>query len=388
MKPSKEIKILSLSFLFIFLGFAGVQQYLTSFFSEAGIAEVGFRSLILIYLFFILFNPLAAVFASKYGGKKSMLIGSIFYFIFIFFLLSKSPYLIYLISVFLGIGASLLWTGQNSFLIRASDEKSYGKNSGFFTSLQSFGSAVGVVLLGFLIGKFLFKLPILFFSFFPLMGFLLLFTLKDLKKEEKISNNFRLIKKSILSLTALRLASIYFAVQFIFGLVIGIIPIEIKNIFGAPCVGILSSLFYILPFLFSYYLGGLSDIIGRKKMIILSFFLIIVGLFSFIFSNHGFFLILGIILLAINSAIMRPVTAAFIGDISNSKNLEFITALFWMVQTIGVITALLISQLFIYEIKTIYLISIFVILISLVIILPLFRLKIEKIKEKLSQEIY
>ena len=111
---SKEVKLLSLSFLLIFLGFNGVQQYITTFFSDIGAIDLGFQSLILIYLFFILFYPLSALFVSKYGAKRCMIISSVFYSIFILSLLSKSTVLIYFSSSLLGIAASLLWTGQNS----------------------------------------------------------------------------------------------------------------------------------------------------------------------------------------------------------------------------------------------------------------------------------
>ncbi|MCK5176971.1 MAG: MFS transporter, partial [Candidatus Aenigmarchaeota archaeon] len=178
---SKEVKILSLSFFLIFLGFNGVQQYITVFFSDTGLIDLGFYSLILIYLCFTLSEPLSAVFVSKYGAKKCMIISSIFYSLFIISLLSKSVALIYLCSALLGIAASLLWTGQNSYLIRASDKKHYGENAGFFNSLQSLGSALGVFILGFLISVFLFDLSFLFFSIIPMLGFLLLFKLKDLK---------------------------------------------------------------------------------------------------------------------------------------------------------------------------------------------------------------
>lgn len=383
---SKQVKMLSLSFLLIFLGFNGIQQYITPFFSEAGMIDVGFRSLILIYLFFLLFDPLSAVFVSRYGAKKSMIIASIFYSLFIISLLSKSPYLIYLTSMLLGIAASLLWTGQNSFLIRVSDKKYYGENSGFFSSLQSLGSALGALFLGFLIAKFLFKIPFLLFSFFPLIGLLLLFNLRDVRAEQKL-DRFKLLRKSITSITALRLSSIYFSVHFIYGLVIGIIPIEIKNVLGLYYIGVLSSLFYILPILLSYFWGKLSDTKGRKKMIILSYILIIVGLLSLSVSGRAIFLILGIILLALTWTIIKPITYALVGDVSTEQNLEFLTALFWMVQGIGTVSALLLSQVFKSEPKVIYLVSIFVVAASLLILLPLLKLKIEKIKEKLSQEV-
>ena len=383
---SREIKILSLAFLLMFFGFNGVQQYVTTYFSEAELFKVGFRSLILIYLFFTLFDPLSAILVSKYGAKKCMILGSLFYSLFILSLLTKSIFLIYFASALLGIAASFLWTGQNSYLIRASDEKSYGANAGFFSSLQSLGSALGVLILGVLIGKFLFKIPFLIFSIFPIIGLLVISKIKDLKVEEKI-NRFKLIKKSILSKTALRLSTFWFALQFTYGLTIGVIPIEIKNILGVSFIGVLSSLFYISPIFFSYFLGRLSDIMGRGKMIILSYALVIIGLISLYFSNISIFLIAGVILLALNISLMRPISYALVGDVSTKNNLEFLTALFWMVQNVGVVSALFLSQIFQAEIRTLYLISILVMVISLMILLPLLRLGIETIKERISEEV-
>ena len=76
---NRDVKLLSVSFLLIFLGFNGVQQYVTTFFSDIGAVDLGFQSLILIYLFFILFDPLSALFVSKHGGKKCMIVSSIFF---------------------------------------------------------------------------------------------------------------------------------------------------------------------------------------------------------------------------------------------------------------------------------------------------------------------
>ena len=383
---SKDVKLLSLSFLFIFLGFNGVQQYLTTFFSNNGAINLGFQSLILIYLFFILFDPLSALFVSKYGAKRCMIISSIFYSLFIISLLSQSAIFIYISSSLLGIAASLLWTGQNSYLIRASDKRYYGTNAGFFNSFQSLGSAAGVLILGVFISIFLFNTSFLIFSIFPILGFLLLFGLRDLKQKQEI-NHFRLIKKSITSITALKLSSLWFAINFVHGLVIGIIPLEIKNTLGISYIGILSSLFYILPIFLSYHFGKLSDIKGRKSMIIFSYVLLVISLIFLSFSSQAIFLILGILLLALNWSITKPITSALVGDVTTEDNLEFLTALFWMVQNIGVVSALLLSQMFKLEVMTLYFISIIIVISSLIILLPLLGLGTEKIREKISQEV-
>lgn len=384
---NKEIKLLSLGFLLIFLGFNGVQQYITTFFSDIGLINLGFQSLILIYLFFTLFGPFSSIFVSKYGAKKCIIFSSIFYFLFIISLLSKSVILIYISSSLLGIAASLLWTGQNSYLIRASDKHTYGKNSGFFNSFFSLGSALGIFILGFLISKILFNKSFLIYSIFPIIGIIFLFKLKNLKAEPK-TNYFKLIKKSLTSKNALRLASIWFVVNFVYGLIIGIIPLEIKKSLGIPYIGILSSLFYIVPIFLSYSFGKFSDIKGRKKIILFSYGLLIIGLLSLCFSQYTFlFLIFGIILLALNWAIIKPITLALVGDVTTENNLEVLTALFWMFQNIGIVSALILSYFLKVKVINIYIISIIIITASLIILLPLFKLSTEKIKEKISQEV-
>jgi len=385
---SKEVKILSIAFLFIFLGFNGVQQYLTAYFSEIKLPNVGFNSLVLIYLFFLIFEPLSAIIISKYGAKKCMILGSLFYFLFIISLLNPSVIITYLTSALLGIAASLLWTGQTSYLIRVSEEKSYGASTGFFSSFQSFGSAIGVFTSGILIARFLFKTSFLIFSFFPLLGLLLLLFLRDLKVKEEAKGikGLGLIKKLFLSKTALKLSIFGFSLQFIYGLVIGIIPIEINKFISLPFVGFLSSMFYILPIISSYFLGRLSDIIGRVKMISISFYLVILGLIVLFFSSSTIYLIIGIFLIALYRSISFPLGLALVGDVASKENIDFLTAFFWMFTGMGVVSALLISNLF-QSAKIIYLTSIIIILISIKILTPLLRSGIQNIKTKIAEEL-
>src|SRR3989344_2174436 len=137
-----------------------------------------------------------------------MLVGSTIYSLFILSLLSKNILLVYFASSLLGIAAALLWTGQNSYLIRVSNQKSYG------------------TALGFLIAKFHYEIPLLWYSFLPLAGFLFLTGLTDLKVKQQTSQ-FKLAAKFLTNIIPLRLSIFYFAFSFINGLVFGIIPIDI-----------------------------------------------------------------------------------------------------------------------------------------------------------------
>lgn len=378
----RQIKILSLAFLLIFLGFNGVQQYITVYFSQDGFIKVGFYSLILIYLFFIFGEPIAAVLISKYGAKKSLLFSSPFYSIFILSLFLKSIPFLYFTSILLGIAGAFLWTAQTVYLVRQSREDSYGENSGFFTSLQSFGSALSVFALGFLISRFSFKGPFLLFSLFPIFGFLLFWGLKEIKEKSDFSR-LEMLKKAAYSKTALKLSPFFFSSSFVFGLTIGIIPIQIEKELGITFVGILSSLFFVLPVFASYFFGYVSDIKGRGPLIFVSYVLLFLGLFLTSFES-SVFLILGILLLAINSALLRPVGMALMGDISTKENLEFLTAIFSVFQVLGIVLALLISAHF--SIKMIYLISIAVTVVSFLFVLPLLGLGSQEIKEKIAGE--
>lgn len=382
----REIKILSIGFLLIFFGFGGVERYVTQFFSDRGMIDAGFNSLILIYVFFTLSDPYSAVFVSRLGAKKCMVLGSIFYIAYILSLLSNSPATIYLASVLLGIGASLLWTGQSTYLVRASKSESYGKNSGFYSTLQSLGLGIGILTLGFLTSRVSFEKAFLLFSIFPLAGLIVLSRLRGFRAE-KNQNHFRLMKKSLSSKTALKLSALWFAVNFGNGLTLGALPLQIKNLLGAPFIGILSSMFFIAPVLFSFFFGKLSDSAGRKNVIALALALLLAS-FASLYFQTATTLVAGIALYSLNSAIIRPASYALIGDISTRKNLAFIAALFWTAQNIGTVAALALSRLLNLDILHIYSISIIVVIMcSYLVLSTLAGLRTGEIRARISREI-
>jgi len=385
-KVNKQILWLSLGFFFIFLGYNAVQQYVTSYFSETDISKIGFQSLIIVYLFYLLSGPLSAVYVSKYGAKKCMILGSLTYSLFIFILPFLNITLLWIASIILGIGASLLWTGQNSYLVRASDEKEYGANSGLFSTILTLGSTAGLLLLSFLIARFSFKISFFWYSLFPLAALFFLGRLEDIKTKE-VKNQLTLIKKSIKSSSALRLTVFFFSFSFIFGLVIGIIPIDIKNTLSLNYVGPLTSVFWIMPILFSYISGKGSDITGRKRMIFVSYVLGALGLLTLYFaqSQSVLLLTLGVVLLSITYAIFRPIGFAFIGDVANEDNLVSLTAFFGMAQNVGVLAALLISSLILPVAS--YIIATTVLLLSVAILFPILKVDLKEVRLRLAKEI-
>ncbi len=385
-KVSRDVKIVSIAFLLIFFGFGGIQQYVTVFFSGMGFVDLGFQSLILIYLFFAVSEPMSAVVVSRFGAKRCMAMSTIFYSLYGLLLLTKVVFLVYLGSVLIGISASMLWTGAKSYVIRASDRSLYGTNAGFFGAMKSLGGGSGVFALGFVISSLMFDLSFLIFSMFPLLGLLMLLMIKDLRGGQGI-NRFRLIRKSLTSITLLRLSAMWFSVYFVTGLIIGIIPMQIKDTMSVSYVGILSSLFFILPVFLSYHSGRLSDMRGRLVMISASYAMLIIGFALLPMSSIPVFLVAGIVMVALSRVAILPAMDALNGDIATGENLEFLTAAFWMIQNIGVVSALIISQIFMSDIANIYTISIIVTLVSVGIFLPLLRKGTEGLREQILREV-
>ena len=383
----KEIKILSLSFFIIFFAYNGIQQFLTAYFSELNVVKVGFWSLILIYLFLLITNFFSGFIVSKFGVKKCLVFGSLFYSLFIFTLVTKIPPFIYLASALLGFGASILWTAQGTFLVRASEQQYYGKNSGFFNTIFQMGSVLGIIIFSILIVKFSFKSPLLIFGTFTLIASIVFLMLKNVEpKVIDSKNRFRIFKKVFTNSTALKFSLIWFSFSLIIASVSGQFPLEIKKYFGLGSIGFITPIFYFLPIIFSYYIGKTSDIKGRKLFLILAYIFALLGLSLFIiqiqFGLSKIFFILSFLLISLGFALFAPLRYALLGDISSDSNLEYLTALSLSAMNSGYVIVFLLNM-YLPAIFS-YLIPFFIILSSLIIILPILKLNINTIKEKIN----
>jgi len=380
---SRNVKQLAIAFMFIFFGYNAVQQYVTVFFSEYGNVNAGFITLILIYGFFMVGNLISPLVVNRLGSRISMILGGATYAVFILSLQFGTFY-VYPAAILIGIGAGILWTGQNNYLISNSKKEVYGASSGLFTTTMALGMALGSSIIGAL--SYLFALQNLFLLFAagPLIGIIIIMFMKK-GKPDNIPNPIKYIKRSLMSITVIRLSVIGFAFSFAQGLVMGIMPIKIAEIMGIQYVGILAMLFFIGPVSLSYVTGWLSDKLGRKKLLIYSFIPLLLGLILAYFAKTGFALVASIILLTINRGALMPLRFALIGDISNHQNINNVTAVFNMMNTLAVTLALLISMVVISDM--IYIYSSIIVLLSLFIIAPVFALPMEKIKARLSSEV-
>ncbi|XP_078692786.1 UNC93-like protein MFSD11 [Branchiostoma floridae x Branchiostoma belcheri] len=137
-----NVVILGLSFMFIFTAFntAGmIEETVIQSVQEEGKFDggSGYISLAIIYTVFAMANWGAPSVVSVCGPRNSMVIGAVMYCLFIAVFIYPMVWALYVGSVLLGLGASILWTGEGSYLTLNSTPETIGRNSGLFWALQT-----------------------------------------------------------------------------------------------------------------------------------------------------------------------------------------------------------------------------------------------------------
>ena len=140
-----------------------------------------------------------------------------------------------------------------------------------------------------------------------------------------------------------------------------------------------------MPVLLSYGLGKLSDVRGRKALLLVAFLISFLGLVALYFSHDALPLIVGVILVALYFSIVSPMTLALVGDVSTKKNLEYLTSFFWMVQNVGVVSALILSTFI--QTRAVYLVSIATLSLCLLIVFPLLKAGFQHVKQRIALEV-
>ncbi|XP_026812896.1 UNC93-like protein MFSD11 [Rhopalosiphum maidis] len=145
-----NISILGLGFMFVFTSFLTVSNIektvLKSIEKEdPSFTGDGYTSLCIIYGVFALCSWLAPAIIGMIGSRKAIYLGSISYVTFLLPFFWPSNILLYTMSVFLGFGASIIWTGQATYLTLNSDDKTISRNSGIFWAMSKISICIGNV---------------------------------------------------------------------------------------------------------------------------------------------------------------------------------------------------------------------------------------------------
>lgn len=384
-RKTLDVRFLGLAFFLIFIGYSGVQHYVTPYFAGTGNSNIGFESLLFIYGFFVIASPSAARFISDRGAKHAMMLAAVFYSLFIVSLLTGSKLMLYISSALLGSAAAFLWNGHSIYALRSSGSAHFGRTFGFLESVKAVGSALSPLILAIAISKYSFTAAFIVFSLAPLLGILALSRLSDVRSDHSLHHS-KFMGAGFRSPAMMRLSIFWFSLSFVFGLAIGVMPIDIVREFDLFYLGVIQTATYGLSILLGYFFGNASDHIGRVRSILFIYATLSAGL-MFLTLPGPIFLLIGVTLAVLTSSMSKSVSGALVGDTISPENFEIATSLFWMIQNIGTVSALLLSRALNGNSQLIYLISLGVILLSAFNTLSLLRKGTEPLKQRISAEL-
>ncbi|XKL60748.1 hypothetical protein PGB90_007805 [Kerria lacca] len=144
-----NILMLSIGFMLLFISFQTMANIMITILHSVQVDDKNYDgdakiSLAIIYVVLAVSNFLAPSIVNKFGTRLSMVIGAVTYSIFIASFLLPITYVLYIVSVLLGIGGAIIWTAQGTYLTQNSDNLTISRNSGIFWAIfqcsQLFGN--------------------------------------------------------------------------------------------------------------------------------------------------------------------------------------------------------------------------------------------------------
>ncbi|KAM9391920.1 UNC93-like protein MFSD11 [Pholidichthys leucotaenia] len=133
-----NVVILGLGFLFIFTAFTtcgNIEQTVVKSLKNSTFSGSGYHSLGIIYGVFSFSNLLAPTVVTVIGPKVTMFLSGLLYSGYVAMFIHPATWSFYFTSVLIGIGAALLWTAKDVFLVENSEASTSTGTRGLFWAL-------------------------------------------------------------------------------------------------------------------------------------------------------------------------------------------------------------------------------------------------------------
>ena len=206
---------------------------------------------------------------------------------------------------------------RDAIIADISAKKERGKNFGILRTFDNLGAVAGILTSIFLFGILGYKKLFLIAAIPSFIGALmLLFYIKERKTKIKISKgisfrdlspNFKLF---LLASSFFALGSFSYSFLLVYAQKFGF-----KTIF----IPVLYLIFTLVAFMFSYPFGKISDRMGRKSVIFISFIFWLLACLAFAFTQSYLFMIIAFVLYGLYKAAFETVQRAFVAELAPVK---------------------------------------------------------------------
>jgi len=365
----KNIKNITFAFSFLFFVYWALQQYISLYYANLWL-NVWFVSLIIIYLFFNISLFFTDKVINKFWLKKSMLYAMFIYITYSLIIFLDNHIIVYLFSGLIWLSAWVLWVSQWTYISSISDDKNSWKNMWFFYSVYSLFSLLWIIIMWVVWWYIWLKYAV--YILYPLIFFSLYFIYKlddIVATNQKLFNNFSFNifrKKEIFIFLIL-----WFLSYLIYWYSFSGLSLFISESLSYKFVVIFATLFYLIPFLLSYFIWLLID--RFWPFFILSIWLIswLSSLFMLVFLEQSFFIVLWLFWLVLSFSIIRPLLQSLPKKMEIWYNYSLIYSIIWFAQNIWVIIMCLLPLYITFRWIHIFLLLAFIIFI--IVLYFLFR---------------
>eukprot|EP01133_Synstelium_polycarpum_P015014 gene15014-17756_t len=285
-----NIILLGAAFCLVFSAFSPTQNLETSLHGN-----LGFTSLSVLYAVLAVSNFISPLIVIKMGEKYALILGTLTYTAFIAANIKGTAVTLYIGSAIIGFGAAVLWTAEGAFVIRCSTEKTLGFHTGLFFAIFQLNQITGNIPVGAMIKDNVAD-SLIFIILTVVCGssiilFLFLGKPNNLTEEERREKDKYVGLGERLMLTVgilkeipilmLIVALLYSGISqsFFFG--------TFPSVVGKENLNYVMAAFGAFDAIGSVVIGKLSDIIGRKPLIIFATMCTIGGtVFVYIIDTH------------------------------------------------------------------------------------------------------
>jgi len=266
-----NVIVMGLGFMMLFTAYNTTQNFATKLLGDEGFGNLGFYSLALLYIVVsvsVFFSP---VIVPKTGERLAMWMGAICYIVYIASLVKIIPSVVYAASTVVGFGASILWVAQGAFLTKCSEESTRGRNSGIFWGLFQISGIVGNLgAYGILENNEPPSFLFIILSGCGGVGVLILLFLRPIVadlEENRVRSPWWLFKQSF-NMFGRRDIILMLVLMFFSGFELSYFSGEFPLLMDPKLIGVVMTVFGAAEVIGGVVFGKLSDIVGRKAMVV------------------------------------------------------------------------------------------------------------------------